>query len=246
MPNLEDQNAGSLAPEVEHCFGPQLRALSIPRLMGGDSLMMTPQTPVTGPVNIVFAAVPLVNGRPSSTNLTGNTEFLDRAPYPYDMAFWDRQLQHRTPTGKPEIRFIELGAMIPECSLVARARPPHMEATVTYGPMGPFVGQYASMCLYGAYAVCFKVFMQTSMCQLARRNGWMVLFALKRGLVTLGVGQVKKYRVVSCDRNGSSFLSLIGFWKQNSQDKADYSYIGVSNNGFPLTTREIQLSLEAN
>ena len=50
---------------------------------------------------------------------------------------------------------------------------------------------------------------------------------------------VNNTRLVCCDRGAISFLSMIGFWKQNSIDTDEVYLMGINVKGAPLTTRNL-------
>jgi hypothetical protein len=249
MPNLVDMSAELVTPLVRTLFGTQMQGMAMNRVCTAADMMVNAMTPSARPVDLLFGAAPLVNGAGSETNRVGQGEW-NRQDWRYNMDYWGNQLCHR---GAPPNRYqyIELAAILPVSLMIPTDRPAHQAQALVYGKAhGPFTkdGQYCKMTLWGPYAVCFVTFMHLPVCQMARRLGWRPLFALKKGLCNFKKvgkeGGPLEFRIVSVNLHGSSFLSLVGFMKQTSKDPADTLFIGVSNKGYPLTTRELQLGIQ--
>jgi hypothetical protein len=249
MQNLVDRTLESLSEEVRRWNAPVLGELGISVIEGAQSLMVDETHASERPVNLLFCAKPMVDGKASSRNCKGMPEFHPQ-DYQYNLNYWTRQLQYRNRKNgvAGRLAFVELAALIIEALLLPVDRADHQAAVVRYNENnnGPFVGQYLAMTLFDQYAECFKIFMQMPVCQMARRLGWNPVFALRSGLCnSRGVlNERLSFRVCSKNKNGSSFLSLIGFWRQPTGDKSEYFLLGISNRGYPLTTRDLQMSLE--
>ena len=74
----------------------------------------------------------------------------------------------------------------------------------------------------------------------AQAYGFHPIFMMTNTLIrvqpTWGVNNT---RLVCCDHGAISFLSMIGFWKQNSMDTDDVYLMGINVKGVPLTRRNL-------
>jgi hypothetical protein len=74
----------------------------------------------------------------------------------------------------------------------------------------------------------------------AQAYGFCPIFMMTNTLIQVQPAWgVNNTRLLCCDRVAISFLSMIGFWKQNSMDTDDVYLMGINVKGVPLTTRNL-------
>lgn len=189
--------------------------------------------------HLFFSAIPLTDdGEPSLENRLGNPEMMPNSSGQMQMNpnYWYEQINQ---AGKN--KRMELAAFIPTMLLTESGLKSHMEAVkVMNAPNGIGLnGEYFKLILWNSYAWCYKNFMDSAICQEARKRGFWPLFLLKQCINQEKRKNGKTNHLSSTDKNGKSALLLVGFWRDLSEPGQDrftkYEFLSVTANGsFPM------------
>jgi hypothetical protein len=187
------------------------------------------------PMTLLFMAVPAVDKKSSKVNVKGQEEFLVNQNFFPN--FWNNQLQYRNNTRDSGITcFIDICVKMPEVLFPAQQRISHAEGLVSLKSIGPVVNNdFWYMTLYGSYAQCFVAFMNSELTITGRCNGFRPLFVMTNTNVQQKCHWgVNGTRLTSMDNGAVSFLSLIGFWKQKSNNVDDVRVSGKTEMHFVI------------
>jgi hypothetical protein len=92
------------------------------------------------------------------------------------------------------------------------------------------------MTLYDAYRQSLRFFMSSEVTICARAFGSRPITLMTNTLIQQTPWGVHNTRLVCCDKDAVSFLSMIGFWKQHSNNTGDVYLLGIHIEGNPLTS----------
>ena len=228
-------------PLTRSVFGKVFENVGITRMVDASMLITKnhkgESCATTTPFHLVFIPIPAVNKKPSTVNIMGQHEFDDNGVYFQN--FWKNHVEYRNPNNLTS--WLNLAVKVPECLLGDNQRIAHTEGLTNLTSSGPMIGkEYMYMTLYGAYCHSFRYFMTSEVTIRARAYGFRPIFMMTNTLIQVQPAWgVNNTRLVCCDRGAISFLSMIGFWKQNSIDTDDVYLMGINVKGAPLTTRNL-------
>ena len=188
-------------------------------------------------MTLLFRAVPGIDKKPSKVNVKGQEEFfVNKNFFPN---FWNNQLQYRNNSrDNGATSFIDICVKMPEVLFPSQQRISHVKGLVSMKSIGPVVNNdFWYMTLYGSYAQCFVAFMNSELTITGRCNGFRPLFVMTNTNVQQKCHWgVNGTRLTSMDNRAVSFLSLIGFWKQKSNNVDDCEILSISHEGIPITS----------
>ena len=166
----------------------------------------------------------------------GQHEFAEDGTYFQN--FWKNHVEYR---GRGDIvSWLNLAVKVPECLLGLNQRMAHATGLECLSKTGPLLGvDMLYMTLYGAYCHAFRYFMTSEVTIRARAYGFRPIFLMTNTLVQQTPWGVNNTRLVCCDKGAVSFLSMIGFWKQNSANSDDVYLMGLNVKGLPLTSSNL-------
>ena len=231
-----------ITPLTRTLFGKVFENVGLTRIV--DASMMVSKNhrgeacATNAPFHFVFIPLPAVNRKTSCVNNMGQHEFDDKGVYFH--SFWKNHVEYRNTANLTS--WLNLSVMVPECLLSDNQRIAHTEGLTNLALTGPMIGQeFMYMTLYGAYCHSFRYFMSSEVTIRARAYGFRPIFLMTNTLIQVSPswGATNNTRLVSCDRGAISFLSMIGFWKQNSKDVDDVFLMAINVKGVPLTTRNL-------
>lgn len=252
MDGLEEPALDMLSVPVMHMFTDHFGHLGITRVShigdlfersGGTVKLCTERN------NLLFYAKPIAGGRPSIRNRCHATEFLANGKH--NPAYWRGQLIYRQYTanqaaskGRTCMAVMDIAAKTPQMLIPTNERGAHFEAIETYQNHGTLMNPqgHLHLSLFDGVAQSFVRFMNSEICVLARKAKWEPLFALTNVVhAKCGPYGTNGTRLASCDYSGgASFISLIGFFKQGSNDPNDFNAFSILNQGRPLGSRMLR------
>ena len=230
----------NMDPVMSNVFGDSLKYMGIKDLFSGVDIYDGGNRE-TKVVDLVGVMLPLVGNKPTFVNRLGQRMGHGN--------FWDGHMEWRNEkrtrdTGVvKKFGFIELAFKVPQVFLESQIRREHIEVLKRLHDCNDSLmaleggAQFMKLTLYRDAAYAFKGLVNNVVCKTAMMHGWVPILAVKNALIQTVGG--KEYRLASCNLHQKSFISLIGFWKQNSSDNANsYSLIGFRYESVPLTTYE--------
>lgn len=237
--NLSNPVQDLLTPLSRMLFGSVFENTGVARI--SDAGMMVAKNSIgepcttAAPFHLVFIPIPAVDKKPSSVNNVGQREFGDTGNY--NQNFWKNHVEYRTPGNGNVTSWVNLSVKIPECLLGVTQRISHAEGLASLTNIGPVIGNdWMYMTLYGPYCHSFRFFMTSEVTIRARAFGFRPIFLMTNTLMQQTSWGVRNTRLVCCDRGAVSFLSMIGFWKQHSNNTDDVYLLGMNVDGNPLTS----------
>ena len=136
--------------------------------------------------------------------------------------------------------WMELSIRFLQCMMRDDQKQEHVECNAMMSQIGPYLGDdYLYLVLYRSYAIVFEHLMNSTIVQVARSYGFWPIFCMKNALIQTNMNQtwgVNRSRIVTCDKEAKSFLTIIGFWRQNSPNPNDTTLLSMSSAGKPLTS----------
>jgi hypothetical protein len=231
MPLMVSKN---LNPVTNRVFGDLLKDLGI---LGGinnaSDIMMRGDDNVlvqsNKSLNFLFTVFPKVDKFASEENRLGQT--IDHDNY------WNGHMEHR-PFGAEKGIFMELAMKIFAGLLPESERASHFN--VFDGNEGPFMdGRFVCFVLYGSYAVVLCKIMSLPIVRAAYQHGWLPVLAIKNCVCQRDLKWgINGYKVASCNKQNKSFLSILGFHKQNVVgDETKFDCISIAYDGKPLAIK---------
>ena len=79
--------------------------------------------------------------------------------------------------------------------------------------------------------------MECAVVRAALQAGIQPIVAMKLDLMQPNTYGLRNFCFSIVNLHERSFLALVGFWKQNSEDANDVTMLGVTNGGRPITAR---------
>ena len=163
----------------------------------------------------------------------GQMEFGDNGIY--NTHFWNNQVEYCS--GEKLTRWLNLAEKIPTCLLVRNQRLPHTTGLFSLANCGPMISEdFLYMTLYGGYCSALCHFMNLDVTIHAHSYGFCPLFLITNTLVQRSSWGFCNTCLVCCDCGAISVLSMIGFWRQNSDNSHDDFLLGLNVNALPLTS----------
>ena len=237
--NLVNPVQDLLTPLTQMLFGSVFESAGVTRI--SDAGMMVAKNsrgePCTtsAPFHLVFISIPAVDKKPSSVNNVDQREFLDTGNY--NPNFWKNHVECRSQANGNVTSWLNLSVKVPECLLGTTQRISHAEGLASLTNIGPVIGNdWMYMTLYGAYCHSFRFFMTSEVTIRARAFGFRPIFLMTNTLLQQTSWGFQNTRLVCCDKGAVSFLSMIGFWKQHSNNTDDVYLLGFHVDGNHLTS----------
>lgn len=236
MEGLVEPFADSWDTNVKRLFGPALGLLGIPEIVPYDRYICSSTGSVKPQkVNLVFIAQPAVrvndSFRPSKTNRIGERS--------NSATFWKHHLEKRQIEGN-EKTMLDLGVRVLSCFLPEQKREAHDAAAANLDKSGHGIGGNFQYCTFwGETAESFVKLADSPVVRIGRSAGFQAVFALKDGLLqktqkTKPEFGVRGFKFTSVDNFYTSKIVLLGFWKQCSADRDDYTLLSITNQSYPL------------
>jgi hypothetical protein len=242
-----DTTLNNLNPTTRALFGDSFNVLGVPRISTASDLMVPgSMTPSTAKQHFLFICGPMKDKRSSLENNAGMKEFYG-PNRTYNTEYWKLHAIHRQrkvpKNGSDQLRLLDLAITVPQGFIPNHELLAHMDAMEANKVNGPTLlhGSHMWLTLYDSYAFVMEKYMTSKAVVAAKRAGWDPVFCLTNGLCQpTGMGPLNN-RLVTCDMRGGSYLSLLGFYLQYTQDNAeDYICLSVLNQGRPLGCRDMQ------
>lgn len=229
---IDDIVTGAFHPLTKEMFGHVLQFMSIGKLSGAHSLFSSGggnQEMNTAPMSFLATLSFAVNKEPSKENRVGQKIHLAYA--------WNRHKQYFTISPTKSLAVLECGMKILSCFLPENEKIPHRNALATVPCT--MVNDWLYVTMYNEYAHIVAKLMSLPICLAGYKAKWKPILVLKNMLVVYDKHRgLNDYRVTTTNMMNKSYVTLVGFWKQCSNDERSFKCISLSQNHIPITVAQ--------